>query len=123
MKKLAIVCGLAVSMMAFSAARAEDAKAEKSVSGVLIDQSCADKQMGKKNPEKAAEKHEKSCVQKCGEKAGYAVIEGKKEIKLDSASNDKVKDYLAKDDSTTKVTIKGTENADGTLSVASIEKQ
>ena len=37
------------------------------------------------------------------------------------AGNMKIKDYLSKDENGTRVTVKGDENADGTMSVTSIE--
>jgi hypothetical protein len=106
------VAFLGLGMIA-GVARAEDAK----VSGVLIDQSCA----AKKGNEAAAASHSKACTLKCADKAGFAIISGNDIIKLDAGSADKAKAYLAKDDATTKVTITGTKNADGSMTVASIE--
>jgi len=71
-------------------------------------------------PQAAADKHEKSCVAKCGKDGGYALISGGKETKLAASGNDKINEYLAKDDSTTKVSIKG-EMKDDEMTVTSIE--
>src|SRR6266550_7975194 len=94
----AIVC---VGVFAVYTARAADDATTK-VTGVLIDQHCADNMMKKDDPEKAAEAHKKSCCIKCAEH-GYAVISGKKEYKFDDKGNQLAKDYLAKDDSKTAV--------------------
>ena len=103
--------------------QAEDApKMDKTVTGVLIDNHCGDGMLKKDDPEAAAAKHEKSCAMKpaCAA-SGYAVITGKTEVKLDATANAKIKDYLSKDENGTRVTIKGDANADGTMSVTSIE--
>ena len=77
----AIACGLCAA--SFSARAADK---EKEVKGVLIDNNCGSKQMSKANPEEAAEGHPKSCAMKEGcAGSGFAVISGKKLIKLDDA--------------------------------------
>ncbi len=102
---LSIMAGVAV-------ARAED----KEIKGTLIDQKC-----GAGKDEAGAAKHTKACTLKCCDKAGFAVISGKTEYKLDDASATKAKEYLEKNDSL-KVVVKATEK-DGTLTVSSIEAQ
>ena len=52
-------------------------------------------------------------------KSGYMVISGKKGYKLDEAGAKKAKEYLAKEDSKTKVVVEGTKEGD-TLKVTSI---
>ena len=97
---------------------------DKKISGVIIDQACAERYMKKDDPQAAAEKHPASCCLKpnCAA-SGFAVISGKDEIKLDASSNDKVKEYLGKDGVSTKVDVTGTQNADGTVTVTSIDAQ
>lgn len=104
------------------AAKAVAADEAGAVSGVLIDNACAGRFATKENPEEAATKHPKSCAakEKCAA-SGYAVISGKKVIKLDDKGNELAKEYLAKSDTTTKVTVKGTEK-DGVLAVTGIEQ-
>jgi hypothetical protein len=96
----------------------------KKVSGVLIDQACAARYMKKDDPQAAAEKHPVSCCLKenCAA-SGYEVISGKNETKIDNGSNVKVKEYLEKEGASTKVDITGTQNADGTITIGSIEPQ
>jgi hypothetical protein len=115
-----LIAGVALMGLVMSAglARAED----KEYKGVLIDQSCGDKQMSKDDPEAAAAKHPKACCLKEGcAKSGFAVISGKKMYKLDDASAAKAKEFLEKNDST-KVVVKG-EEKDDKLTVSSIEAQ
>jgi hypothetical protein len=109
-----IITGVALLTMFASVgiARAED----KEIKGVLIDQKCA---AGK--DEEGAASHKKACTLKCADKAGFAVISGKKMLKLDDASATKAKEYFEKNEST-KVVVKG-EEKDGTLTVSSIEPQ
>jgi len=116
MKRFAIVSALALSFVAMSV-HAE----EKTVTGTLIDQMCAKKVMKSDDAQAAADKHEKACAAKCGKKSGFAVISDGKEIKLDKASNDKIEEYLGKDDASTKVTVKGDANDKGVITVSSIE--
>jgi hypothetical protein len=112
----ALALGLGVCGLVYAA---DDAKTEK-VTGVLIDQACGKRQMSKDDPEAAAAKHGKDCATKesCA-KSGYAVIAGKKMYKLDEAGATKAKEYLAKEDSKTKVVVEGTKDGD-TLKVTSI---
>jgi hypothetical protein len=119
MKKslLAGVAVLGLSVFASFSYSAEDAKPEK-ITGVLIDQSCGAKQMSKDDPEAAAAKHPAACAKKCAD-SGYAIITGKKMLKLDDAGAQKAKDYLAKSN-VTKVTVEGTKEGD-TLKITSIE--
>lgn len=103
--------------------RAEDApKMEKTVTGVLVCNHCGNGMLSKDDPEAAAAKHPKACSLKttCAA-SGFEVISGKTAVKLDTAGNDKAKEYLSKEDSAPRVTIKGDTNADGTMSVTSIE--
>jgi hypothetical protein len=102
---------------------ADDDKAKTTtVTGVLIDNACAAKQMSKDDPEKAAEAHPKSCAKKdaCAA-SGYAVISGKKLYKFDDKGNQLAKDYLAKDDSKTHVSVDGEVKEDGTIAVTDIK--
>jgi len=94
---------------------------ETTVSGVLIDNACAAKFADKDDPEAAAAGHPKSCAvkPKCAA-SGYCVISGKQLLKLDDKGNELAKAYLAKDDTTTKVTVKGTVT-DGVLAATDIE--
>ena len=117
MRKMLFASVAVLGLMA-GIARAED----KEIKGVLIDQKCGAKFTGKDDPEAAAAGHKKDCTISCAGKSGYEIISGKNVYKLDDASAAKAKEYLAKDDSTTKVVVKGTEK-DGTLTVSSIEQQ
>jgi hypothetical protein len=112
----AIACGMCV--VSYSA-RAAD----KEVKGVLIDNNCGSKQLSKANPEEAAEGHPKSCAMKEGCAAsGFAVISGKKLIKLDDAGNEKAKAYLKEDTNATRVVVMGTLSDDGkTIKVSEIK--
>ena len=116
MKKL-IAFGIAALGLGLMAGVAQAADEVTKVSGVLIDQTCA----VKKGNETAAAGHTKACTLKCADAAGFAIISGKDIIKLDAKSADAAKAYLTKEETTTKVTITGTKNADGTLTVTSIE--
>ena len=117
----AAVCGLCVYA---AGARAADEK-DKEVKGVLIDNQCAARNMEKANPEEAAEGHPKTCAMKEGcAKSGFAVISGKKLIKLDDAGNDKAKEYLKVVENATKVVVVGTLSEDGkTIAVKEIKPQ
>jgi len=114
----AIACGLCAA--SFSA-RAADTN--KEVKGVLIDNNCGSKQMSKANPEEAAEGHPKSCSMKEGCAAsGFAVISGKKLIKLDDAGNEKAKAYLKEETNASRVVVMGTLSEDGkTMKVTDIK--
>jgi len=122
--KIALLSGIvALGTFAFSNARGADADDKgKSVSGVLIDQMCGEKQMSKDDPQAAAAKHPKACAMKesCAE-SGYAVISGKKMYKFDDKGNQLAKDYLAKSDSNTQVTVMGDVKDDGTIAVTDIQ--
>jgi hypothetical protein len=113
------VAVLGLSMFAGYSYSADDAKTEK-ITGVLIDQTCGANQMKKDDPEAAAAKHPASCAKKesCA-KSGYAIITGKKMLKLDDAGAEKAKAYLEKSN-VTKVVVEGTKDGD-TLKVTSIE--
>ena len=114
----------AVALVLTSAAAFAGDQDNKKVSGVLIDQACGSKQMKKDAPEAAAAEHPMACCLKASCAAsGYEVISGKDEFKIDNGSNAKVKEYLEKDGSVTKVTVTGTQNADGTMTITSIEPQ
>lgn len=118
---LAILVGLGLCLVVSWSRADESMKSDKIVTGYLVDNACAAGMMKKDNPEAAAADHPKSCCLKeaCAA-SGYCVIDGKTQTKLDAASNDKAKEYLAKADSSTRVTVKGDLNADGTLKVDSI---
>jgi len=113
----AMALGLGICGLAYAAA--DDAKTEK-VTGVLIDQKCGAGQLKKEDPETAAAAHKKGCclAEACA-KSGFMVISGKKSLKLDEEGAKKAKEYLAKEDSTTKVVIEGVKDGD-TLKVKSI---
>jgi hypothetical protein len=91
------------------------------ITGVLIDQACGTKQMTKDDPQAAAAKHPKACCMKdaCAS-SGFAVIQGKHMYKLDDAGAKMAKEYLAKEDSTTLVTVGGTIK-DDTIAVTSLK--
>ena len=114
----ALACGLCVGL----SARAADKK-DKEYKGVVIDNACGAKQMSKANPEEAAEGHPKSCALKCAKGGdGFSLISGKKSYKLDSASNEKVTDYLKEETNATKVVVLGSLSDDGkTLTVSEIK--
>lgn len=113
----ALACGLCVGL------NARGADKEKEIKGVLIDNACGAKQMSKANPEEAAEGHPKSCALKCAKGGdGFSVISGKKQYKLDSASNEKATKYLSEDTNATKVIVMGTLSDDGkTITVSEIK--
>jgi hypothetical protein len=114
----AAVCGLCAGAVAVRAA--DDAK-DKEIKGVLIDNACAAKTDGE---EKAAN-HPKACAMKEGcAKSGFAVMQGKKVIKLDDAGNEKAKEYLEVKENATKVIVVGTLSDDGkTIAVKEIKPQ
>ena len=95
--------------------------ADEKFNGVLIDQKCGAKFVGKDDAEASAAKHKASCAAAAGcAKSGYFLISGKEGLKLDEAGVTKAKEYLSKEDASTKVTITGTKDGD-TLKVTSIE--
>ena len=110
---------LGLSVLGGYSFAADDAKTEN-ITGVLIDQQCGGGQLKKEDPEAGAAKHGKACAMKeaCA-KSGYMVISGKKGYKLDEAGAKKAKEYLAKEDSKTKVVVEGTKDGD-VLKVTSI---
>jgi hypothetical protein len=122
MRKILIAAALACGLCVGLSARAADKK-DKEYKGVVIDNACGAKQMAKANPEEAAEGHPKSCALKCAKGGdGFSLISGKKSYKLDSASNEKVTDYLKEDTNATKVVVLGTLSDDGkTLTVNEIK--
>jgi hypothetical protein len=109
------------SVATFVRAADDEKKPAGPVTGVLIDQACGEKQMSKPDPQAAAAKHPKSCCMKeaCAE-SGYAVISGKKMYKFDDNGNKLAKEYLAKSDSKTDVSVEGTVKDDGTMAVTAI---
>jgi len=116
----ALACGLCIGL---SVRAADKDKKDKEIKGVLIDQMCGEKQMAKANPEESATNHPKTCALKesCAN-SGFAVISGKKMYKLDDASADKAKEYLAVKENATKVVVMGSLSDDGkTLHVSSIK--
>ena len=114
----AVACGLCVGAVAVRAA--DDAK-DKEIKGVLIDNACGAKQ----DSEEKAANHPKACAMKEGcAKSGFAVMSGKKLIKLDDAGNAKAKEFLGVAENTTKVVVIGTLSEDGkTLAVKEIKPQ
>jgi VCBS repeat-containing protein len=120
---LATIAAMAL-LFAVRLSLAEDSKKEPekiTTTGVLTCQHCGKGFMKKDDPEKAAAGHSKSCATSgsCA-KSGYAVIHGNSWWQFDSDSNKLAKDYLSKKESTLKVTVVGTPNADKTLHVTSI---
>lgn len=103
--------------------KAEDAPAvDKAVTGVLICNHCGDGMLKKDDPEASAADHAKACALKTSCAAsGFEVITGKTSVKLDADGNAKAKDYLSKEGTGTRVVVTGQTNADGTMSVKSIE--
>ena len=104
-------------------AHADDAKSEggkeEKITGVLIDDHCAGKFEGK--GEKAAAGHPASCVVKCVKGgADLVLLSGDKTLKLDKKGEELAKEYIAKADAKTKVTITGTKEGDE-IKVASID--
>ncbi len=95
--------------------RADDAKP---MTGVLIDNMCAKKDANK--TEEGAMKHPISCAKKC-EDSGFQLIIGDKHYKLDDKGNDMAKEYIKKDDASTKVTIEGKMEDDKITDVTSIK--
>ena len=121
MRKILIAAALACGLCFGLSARAADKKA-KEIKGVVIDNACGAKQMAKANPEEAAAGHPKACALKCAKDGGFSLISGKKSYKIDSASNEKVTDYLKEDANATKVVVMGTLSDDGkTLTVNEIK--
>jgi|SRR4051794_12067869 hypothetical protein len=114
----AAVCGLCLGAVAVRAA--DDAK-DKEIKGVLIDNACGAKQAS----EDTAANHPKACAMKEGcAKGGFAVMSGKKLIKLDDAGNEKAKEYLGVKENATKVIVVGTLSDDGkTIMVKDIKPQ
>jgi hypothetical protein len=116
----AVACGLCAGAAAVKAAddAAKDAKTTE-VKGVLIDNACAARQ----DSEEKAANHPKACAMKeaCA-KSGYAVMSGKKVVKLDEAGNAKAKEYLGVAENATKVVVVGTVSEDGkTIAVKEIK--
>jgi hypothetical protein len=105
---LAAVLALGLSAKFVSAADDKDSKGEK-ITGVLVDDHCADKF----KTEKAAAKHPASCAAKCTKDGGdFVLFQGDKKYKLDKKGNELAKDYIAKKDAKTKVTITGEKDGD-----------
>jgi hypothetical protein len=124
MKKFALLFAAIVAMsvycVKFTHAADESGKSEK-ITGVLIDDHCAGNMMKKDDPQAAAEKHKVACANKCIKGgASVVLISGKDELKLDTKGQDLAKEYLAKEDAKTKVTITGEKSGDE-LKVTKIE--
>jgi hypothetical protein len=119
MKSALITVVALVVVASYSAfARPDDNKGP--ITGVLIDQACGAKQMTKDDPQAAAAKHPKACcVKEACASSGYAVISGKTMYKLDDKGAQLAKDYLAKEDSKTMVTVEGNVK-DDTIEVTAI---
>jgi len=122
--RISLIAAMAVVVLGLGfIASAEDKKEDSKdvkVTGVLIDQMCAEKMASKDDPQKASEAHKKACALKCGDKAGYAIMSEGKATKLSADSKDKVEEYLKKDDSKTTATVEGTKQDDGSIAVKSI---
>ncbi len=119
-----LIAAVAISGLMFAGAnlRAED-KAEKGESwdGILIDKACGE---GQKD-EASAAKHPKACAMKeaCA-KSGYGLYAGDKFIKFDEEGDKLAKEYLAKEEHTTKVLVHGELDKDGKMvKVTAIEPQ
>lgn len=115
MKKLAIVAAVAFGL--FTSSALVFAADSTTVKGVLIDSKC-----GKNKNEEQAAKHPKDCTEKCAKANDLQVTTADKVYKLDDASKKKALEYLAKDDSSTKVEVTGTVEGD-TLKIDSIKAQ
>jgi hypothetical protein len=103
-----LALGLSVKFVAAADDKDSDSKGQK-ITGVLVDDHCADKF---KN-EKAAAKHPASCAAKCTKDGGeFVLFQGDKKYKLDQKGNELAKDYIAKKDAKTKVTITGQKEGD-----------
>jgi hypothetical protein len=121
MKKflIAAIAFLAVGMLGpVVRAADEDMKGEHSMTGVLIDNACGNKDSNKTEADCA--KHPMSCAKKdaCAA-SGYQLVVGDKHYKLDDKGNDQAKAYLDKAEST-KVTVMGTMDGDN-IKVSSIK--
>src|SRR6266705_123061 len=93
MKKLmiALVAVLALTVVAKYSFAADTQK----ITGILIDESCGNKD-GKPKSEADAAKHPQACVIKCaGKGSALEIISGDKAYKLDDASKAKALEYLA----------------------------
>lgn len=112
----AVMVAVSLTLMA-GLTKAADEKKSTTVSGVLIDTKC-----GAGKNEEAAAKHAKACCISC-EKSGYEVVAGEKTYKFDDNGNKLAKEYLAKDESQTKVVVEGTVKDDGSIAVTSIKAQ
>jgi len=113
---VAIVAVFAVGLFALSSKAADDAN--HSMTGVLIDNACGNKDSMK--TEEDAAKHPISCAKKdaCAA-SGYQLVVGDKHYKFDDKGNEEAKKYLEKADST-RVTVDGTMDGD-TMKVTSIK--
>ena len=109
MKSILIAVAALIIVGSFARFTRADDEKKGPVVGVLIDQACGAKMMTKDDPHAAAAKHSKACCMKdaCAS-SGYAVISGKKMYKLDENGTKLAKEYLAKDDSKTMVSVEGT---------------
>jgi hypothetical protein len=106
---LAAVLALGLSAKFVSAADDKDSSKGEKITGVLVDDHCADKF----KTEKAAAKHPASCAAKCTKDGGdFVLFQGDKKYKLDKKGNELAKDYIAKKDAKTKVTITGEKEGD-----------
>lgn len=104
---LAAVLALGMSVKFVSAA--DDSTKGEKITGVLVDEHCA----GKFKTEEAAAKHPASCAAKCSKDGGeFVLFQGDKKLKLDQKGNELAKDYIAKKDAKTKVTITGEKEGD-----------
>jgi hypothetical protein len=117
MSRLVLAVLAVFAMASVSRAAVADEKKATTLNGVLIDTKC-----GQGKDETAAAKHAKSCAVACAG-AGYAVIVGDKMYKLDDNGNKLAKEYLTKDQNTTKVTVEGTLKEDGSVAVTAIKMQ
>ena len=90
---LSLAAIVALGLCVKFAPAAEDSKKEESgksqkITGILIDAPCAEKFADKDNPEKAAAAHKVSCCLSCAKKgAGFVLLHGKDQLKLDKKGN------------------------------------
>ena len=122
--RFSIIAAFALALAFGFVARAEDKKAESKdvkMSGVLIDQMCADKMAAKDDPQAAAEKHPKACALKCGKDGSYAIMSEGKITKISDDSKAKVEEYLNKEENKTTAKIEGTKKDDGSIEISKVE--
>jgi hypothetical protein len=111
----AILSGMALLALMSVAAWAEVGKAA-TINGELVDSASCPKIMTQDDPQAAAA----LCPRASSTAAGYSLISGKRELKLDANGIKMAQAYLAHSESKTAVAVDGTEQADGTMAVTAI---